>query len=342
MMPSRAIAHVPLLSDVPAVLGFLATYLQVDPGVAQVEFLTGGVSSAVVRVSVGGGCFVIKQALPQLRVEHTWLSRPERSGIEARCAEVLGRLVPGSVPAVLRVVPEVHAFVMECAPVGSETWKAELMDGAVDLGTARAAGQLLGRIHATTAGDPTLEAEFADTSFFTELRIEPYLHHAAARHPELATRLAALGQQLGEPGICLVHGDYSPKNILVTPGGRLLLLDHEVAHWGQPAFDVAFVVSHLCLKAVHFRGSVRHLDAARVLLEAYRAESSVVDAATGTLCGGLLAALMLARVDGKSPVEYLSDGDKELVRDLAGRILREPAATPEAVLAAVHEVTAGA
>jgi aminoglycoside phosphotransferase (APT) family kinase protein len=342
MMPSRAIEPVPLLSDDPAVLRFLATYLQVDPGVAHVEFLAGGVSSAVVRVSVDGACFVIKQALPQLRVELTWLSRPERSGIEARCAEVLARLVPGSVPAVLRVVPEVHAFVMECAPAGSETWKAYLMHGAVDLETARAAGQLLGRIHTTTAGVPTLEAEFADTSFFTELRIEPYLYHAAGRHPELATRLAALGQQVGEPGICLVHGDYSPKNILVTPGGRLLLLDHEVAHWGQPAFDVAFVVSHLCLKALHFRGSFRHLEAARVLLEAYRAGSSVADAATGALCGGLLAALMLARVDGKSPVEYLSDGDKELVRGLAGRILPQPAATPDAVLAAVHEVGARA
>jgi aminoglycoside phosphotransferase (APT) family kinase protein len=335
MMPNGSIRTAPLLSDAPAVRGFLASYLQVDPAVVQVEFLPGGVSSAVVRVVSGGDCFVIKQALPQLRVVATWMSRPERSGIEARCAEVLGRLVPGSVPRVLRVVSEAHAFVMECAPAGSETWKAHLMRGVVDVEMARAAGVLLGRIHSTTAGAPGLASEFGDTSFFMELRIEPYLHHAALRHPELATQLGGLANRLNEPGICLVHGDYSPKNLLVTPGGGLLLLDHEVAHWGQPSFDVAFALSHLCLKTIRFRGAGEYLHAAMAFLEAYRAASSVAEAATGTLCGGLLAGLMLARVDGKSPVEYLAEGDKDLVRALTGRILRDPAAVPETVLATV-------
>ena len=342
MMPSGPAGTAPLLSDDPAVREFLATYLDVDAAVARIEFLSGGVSSAVAQVVVGGDCFVIKQALPQLRVAATWLSRPERSGIEARCAEVLERLVPGSVPRVVRVVPEAHAFVMECAPAGSETWKAHLMRGEVGLDVAQAAGLLLGRIHTTTAGVPALASEFADTSFFTELRIEPYLHHTASRHPELARELGTLGDWLSGPGICLVHGDYSPKNILVTPAGDLLLLDHEVAHWGQPAFDVAFALSHLCLKAIHFRGSRPYLEAATTFLDAYRASSSVADVATGAPCGELLAGLVLARVDGKSPVEYVAGDDKRVARVLAGRILRDPAATPEAVLAAVREVAADA
>jgi len=340
-MASSSSSPIGLLTDDTAVRAFLATSMGVDPAGAEIEFLSGGVSSAVVRVEVRGDCFVVKQALPQLKVEATWLSRPERSGIEARCAEVLERLVPGSVPRVLRVVPEAHAFVMECAPAGSETWKAQLMRGVVALEMARSAGTLLGRIHSTTVAEPSLAADFADTSFFTELRIEPYLQHAASRHPELAERLGELGAMASEPGICLVHGDYSPKNLLVTPAGGLLLLDHEVAHWGQPSFDVAFALSHLCLKAVRHRGG-RHLDASMAFLESYRAASSVADAAAGTLCGGLLAGLMLARVDGKSPVEYLADGDKDLVRALAGRILRDPAPVPEAVLAAVGEGVADA
>jgi len=341
MSPSSS-SPIQLLTDATAVRAFLATYMGVDPVTAAIEFLSGGVSSAVVRVTTGGDCFVIKQALPQLRVEATWMSRPERSGIEARCAEVLERLVPGSVPRVLRVVPEAHAFAMECAPAGSETWKEHLMRGAVDVEMARAAGVLLGRIHSTTADVRELASEFADTSFFVELRIEPYLHHAALLHPELAEELGALSTGLSAPGLCLVHGDYSPKNLLVTPEGGLLLLDHEVAHWGQPSFDVAFALSHLCLKAVHFPKAGEYLLAATAFLKAYRAASSVVDAATGTMCGGLIAGLMLARVDGKSPVEYLADGDRDLVRAISGRILRDPAAVPETVLARVREVVAGA
>ena len=330
-----------LLTDEAAVQVFLTTSMGMDPTVASIEFLSGGVSSAVVRVASDRDCFVVKQALPQLRVEATWTSRPERSGIEARCAETLERLVPGSVPRVLRVVPEAHAFAMECAPAGSETWKTHLMRGDVDLGTARAAGTLLGRIHSTTAEVPALAREFADRSFFVELRLEPYFDHTSLRHPELARSLTALGARLGEPGICLVHGDYSPKNLLVTPEGRLLLLDHEVAHWGQPSFDVAFALSHLCLKALRFR-SGQHLAAATAFLTGYREASSVEADATGAPWGGLLAGLMLARVDGKSPVEYLSDADKDLVRGLAARILAGEPAALDTTLDAVREVATDA
>jgi aminoglycoside phosphotransferase (APT) family kinase protein len=122
----------------------------------------------------------------------------------------------------------------------------------------------------------------------------------------------------------------------------VILLDHEVAHWGQPAFDVAFVLSHLCLKHVHFRGAGRHLAAAADLLAAYRAASSVADAATGVLGARLLAGLMLARVDGKSPVEYLTGEDQQLVRALAGGVLRERAPTFEGVFEAVRRAGAGA
>ncbi len=309
-----------------------------NPGTASIEFLSGGVSSAVVRVVAGGDCFVVKQALPRLRVEAIWLSRPERSGIEARCAGVLDRTVPGSVPRVLRVVPEAHAFVMECAPEGSETWKSILMRGVVDLAMARKAGVLLGRIHATTAMEPALAAEFADTSFFTELRVEPYLHEAAARHPGLAAENPRAEHQALRARSVSRPWRLQPEEHARDAGRPSAAPDHEVAHWGQPAFDVAFALSHLCLKAVRFRGRAPYLEAANTFLAAYRGTSSVADVATGTLCGGLLAGLMLARVDGKSPVEYLADDDKSTVRMLAGRILRDPGAFPDTVLDEVRRV----
>jgi 5-methylthioribose kinase len=330
------------LSNESAVRTFLDESLAGDSASAEIEFLTGGVSSIVVRVVIDGGCFVIKQALPQLRAQVTWLSRPERSLIEARCAAVLSGLVPGSVLDVLRVVPGEYLFTMPCAPEGSRTWKADLMRGDVQTGIARAAGTLLGAIHTRTAALGELATTFADRSFFTELRLQPYLHHAALRHPELAAELAWLADRLWEPGICLVHGDYSPKNLLVTPTGGLILLDHEVAHWGQPAFDVAFVLSHLCLKSVHFGGVGGHLGAAVDLLAAYREASTVADAATGTLGARLLAGLMLARVDGKSPVEYLTHRDEETVRALAGRVLRGGDVDLEAVFDAVLQAGARA
>jgi aminoglycoside phosphotransferase (APT) family kinase protein len=328
-----------LLASEAAVRDFLAGPLGMDPADARIEFLTGGVSSTVIRVVVDGDCFVIKQALPQLRAGEAWFSRPERSAIEARGAEVLARIVPGSVLPVLRVVPEANAFTMACAPTGSDTWKADLVRGAVRPEVAQAVGELLGHVHARSAAMPDLATAFADRSFFTELRLEPYLSHTAIRHPDLVDELTWLSDRLLDPGICLVHGDYSPKNLLVTPVGGLLLLDHEVAHWGQPAFDVGFVLAHLCLKGIHFR-RVAYIDAAADLLAAYRGTSTVADAATGTLGARTLAGLMLARVDGKSRVEYLAGDDDDVVRALAGRMLRERVTDLDAVFDAAREASA--
>ena len=141
---------------------------------------------------------------------------------------------------------------------------------------ATAVGRMLGRIHAASAPRADLARAFADRSFFDELRIDPYLRYVAARAPDLAPALDEVAAELLATGACLVHGDFSPKNLLVTPDDGVLLVDHEVAHWGHPAFDVAFVTNHLCLKAIRFRAEGRadaYLGAAATVLDAYAAEA---------------------------------------------------------------------
>ena len=330
-----------LLDDRERVIAFWRDDLGRTDAPRTVDFLTGGVSSLVVRVVTDEGAFVIKQALPQLRVEAAWFSRPERSGIEARCALALSELVPGSVPEVVAIVPERSAFVMNSAPPGTETWKDRLLRGEISLQVAEAVGRMLGQVHAGSAGHPDLASEFADTSFFDELRIDPYLRYVAAAAPDLAPALDDVAAELLATGACLVHGDFSPKNLLVTPDGHVLLVDHEVAHWGHPAFDVAFVTNHLCLKAVALRahGSVRgYLEAASTVLDAYAREVGDFDLGIGPFAARTTGALMLARVDGKSPVEYLTDErDRVLVRSIGRGIVLGPPDDPWDVLARVLE-----
>jgi aminoglycoside phosphotransferase (APT) family kinase protein len=202
---------------------------------------------------------------------------------------------------------------------------------------------MLGRIHATSAGRAGLAAEFADTSFFDELRIDPYLRYVAAAAPDLAPALDEVAGELLATGACLVHGDFSPKNLLVTPDGHVLLVDHEVAHWGHPAFDVAFVTNHLCLKAVRFRAEGRapaYLEAATTVLDAYAAEAGGLELGIGQFAARTTGALMLARVDGKSPVEYLTDErDRAVVRSLGRDVLLDPPATPWVMLDRVRLAT---
>lgn len=307
-----------------------------------VTLLTGGVSSIVARAEGAGRRMILKRALPRLKVHDEWLSRVERSLIEARCAGVLHDLVPGSVPAVLDIDEHRYAFVMACAPDGSATWKSQLMAGRIDLATAGAAGTLLGRIHARSAEYGALAAAFDDRSFFDELRVDPYLRTVARRHPDLAPQIDTMIAELFATRSCLVHGDFSPKNLLVQPDGALLLLDHEVAHWGNPAFDPAFVLNHLCLKSLKFpERADAYLAAAEMLWTRYLAERppdprGTLQAETARLLGGL----MLARVDGKSPAEYLvTEAERARARGVARELV---AARVSDVLAAFAAVRAGA
>jgi 5-methylthioribose kinase len=291
-----------------------------------VEVLSGGVSSLVVRARGRTRCAVVKQALPRLKVRDEWLSRVERSSIEARCARVLAILVPGSVPETLASDEAHHALVMACAPEGSANWKVQLMSGVVNVDTAADAGRLLGRIHARTVGRPDLATAFDDRSFFDELRIDPYLRTLMLRHPDLAAPIGAIVEEQLATRVCLVHGDYSPKNLLVAPDGNLILLDHEVAHWGNPAFDVAFVLNHLCLKSIKFHARAdAYLAAARATWAAYLDEAPAIVHHLQAHTAHLLAGLMLARVDGKSPVEYLeTETEQERVRSVARELIADP------------------
>jgi aminoglycoside phosphotransferase (APT) family kinase protein len=335
-----------LLDDRERVRAFWSGDLARTDEPARIEFLTGGVSSIVVRVMTEEGAFVIKQALPQLRVEAAWYSRPERSAIEAGCALALARLVPGSVPEVIAVVTDRSAFVMRSAPVGTETWKDRLLRGEVSLTIAAEVGRMLGRIHAGSATRADLARDFADTSFFDELRIDPYLRYVAAQTPDLAPALDAIATELLTTGACLVHGDFSPKNLLVPPDDGVLLVDHEVAHWGHPAFDVAFITTHLCLKAIRFRAEGRadaYLDAAATVLDAYAGEARQLELGVGQFASRTIGALLLARVDGKSPVEYLTDQrDRALARALGRDVLPDPPQDAWAALERASEAIARA
>jgi Ser/Thr protein kinase RdoA (MazF antagonist) len=211
-------------------------------------------------------------------------------------------------------------FAMEFLdPTDHPVWKQQLLAGEVNIDTAHAVGQVVGVLHQASAHRADLAAAFSTFDNFYALRLEPYLVATAARHPGLAIQLHALVQRTAETSIALVHGDISPKNILVGPHGPVVL-DAECAWYGDPAFDVAFCLNHLMLKrlVVPAQADALHAAFAAWVSAYFSAVSFESRAELEARCAQLLPALMLARVDGKSPVEYLgSDADREQVRSFA-------------------------
>ncbi len=306
--------------------------------------LAGGVSSDIWRVDLETGPVCVKRALARLKVAADWQVPVERNAFEAAWIEAASGIVPGAAPKILGHDRADGLFVMEYLPPETHSlWKEELRQGRADPAFAAKVGATLARIHAGTANDVSVARRFATDAIFHAIRLEPYLEATARAHPDMAARLHALASRTATTKLALVHGDVSPKNILVGPAGPVFL-DAECAWYGEPAFDLAFCLNHLLLKCLWMPSAAGDfIKSFRTLAGAYLAgvgwENPV---AMERRTAELLPGLFLARVDGKSPVEYLTaEADKDKVRRVArGLLANSPASLDEIALAWQREIGA--
>jgi aminoglycoside phosphotransferase (APT) family kinase protein len=304
-----------------------------DPRQVRVRELSGGVSNVVLLIeqppgSNGPERFIVKQARGKLRVQADWRCSVERIWREVEVLQAYGKLLHETPIAQSARVPEVlwndrdlYAYAMTAAAPESVTWKEKLLAG--DLSTdAENPGALLGELHAQSWGEKSLAEQFDDRTYFIDLRLDPYYRFAAKNHAPLARQLNELAEQTLAERHALVHGDFSPKNLLVSKSS-LLLIDFEVGHHGDPAFDVGFCLCHLVLKAIHLRDHSQALvEMAHQFWKSY--DEALTRAVEVTNWHALdrriaqnLAGCLVARVHGKSPVEYLTPAEKERAVRLA-------------------------
>ena len=298
------------------------------------QALAGGVSNRAVLVKrEGRKSWVIKQALAKLRVEADWHSSPERIHREAAGLRRLGTIIPGHIPDLIFEDTESHILAMTAVPQPQANWKTLLLNGCIDTGFAGSFGSLLAKVHNAIRRHPSLAEEFAERRFFEELRLEPYYGYTAKQAPQTATFLHQLIDDTRARRFALVHGDYSPKNVLIHRG-NLIILDYEVIHFGDPAFDIGFSLTHFLSKAHHLPAHREALlELARRYWQAYQREltAHLRDplrhyAAKHTL------ACMLARVAGRSPLEYLDAAERERQKRIAMALIEQKIANvPELI-----------
>jgi aminoglycoside phosphotransferase (APT) family kinase protein len=300
------------------------------------ERLTGGVSSDIWRIDLPAGPICVKRALAKLRVAADWRAPVERNIYEARWM----RHAAGFAPRLLGQDAETGVLAMEFLPPERYAlWKTLLRDGIAEPGFAARVAAALATIHARSAADPGVAGEFPTDQIFYDIRLEPYLVATARAHPDLAARLRDLVAITRANKKALVHGDVSPKNILRGPDGPVFL-DAECAWWGDPAFDLAFCLNHLLLKCLWTpRARAGFLACFDSLATTYaRGVTWEPAAALEQRAAALLPGLFLARIDGKSPVEYIeAASQKDAVRRVARAFLARPADRLATIRAAWQE-----
>ncbi len=315
----------------------------------EVRELGGGVSNRVLLVEGNGARFVLKQSLGRLRVEDDWRADRSRIFREISILREAARFLPaGAVPEVLWADEAAYLFAMAAAEPGAESWKAQLLAGSIDPAVAVTVGVLLGLSIRQSWESAEFEARYGDQTAFDQLRIDPYYRAVARRRPEVRECVEELIAESAGRRVSLVHGDWSPKNFLVGPAGpagagspaRVTAIDFEVVHYGDPTFDAAFCINHFLLKCFHRPGDAPALlDLARVFYT--WVEGLLPPPALGFFEAATtrhLGCLLLARIDGKSPAEYITGGAvKEAVRRTAVRIIQERPGRLETCYAWVQE-----
>ena len=291
---------------------------------AQASELVGGVSSTVVAVRGEDDGLVVKQALPRLRVDEEWLAKQERTEVEAAAMQLCGRLTPGRVPRIVDVDPAAHVLVMELLPEDARNWQAAVAAGIPHAEAGRWAGETLGIWHARTAGDERIARTFDDYEAFEQLRLRPFFETMIGRLPDLEPEIAPRLAELRDRHVCLVHGDYAIKNMLIGGGGRWVL-DFEVAHYGNPVFDLGFFLSFAVLSAIRWPGLCDAMqELAAGFVDGYHEQAGEAFAGDPSSLASHTACLILARTDGKSPAQFLDPPSRARARQIGSVMLQRP------------------
>jgi hypothetical protein len=110
--------------------------------------------------------------------------------------------------------------------------------------------------------------------------------------------------------------------MLIENGENIVLIDFEVVHWGNAVFDVAYCLGHLMLKGWHLQRQPDAIELIKVFLARYGSEVRNLIPHLGLM--------LLARMDGKSPVNYIrGENTKNVIRKVAINWIMEKSEHPK-------------
>ena len=311
------------LLDETTVVAYL-TGRGIISGPAEVEELTGGVSNVVLGVKADGKDLVLKQALPQLKVSAVWKADQRRAIVEANGMKLLHSITPDSVPDLIDLDPEEFTLTMDRLPRECTVWKTDLLEGVIKLSIGKDLGNILATWHNFGASSKESRGAYMEDSLFDQLRVTPFYRAVAKVNPPLNSRIQDLIDEITTIKVTLVHGDFSPKNIMITGTDKPIVLDFEVMHTGNPVFDLGFVSAHLLCKYLRTEDlSQRKLlrETAIAFLNSY---SQTCNIPVANSLPHHVAVIALARVEGVSPVNYLDEAAKARVQSVTKAAISNP------------------
>ena len=302
-------------------------------GSAEVEELTGGVSNVVLGIKSGAKDLVLKQALPQLKVAAVWKADQRRAIVEANGMKLLHSITPENVPDLIDLDPEEFTLTMDRLPRECTVWKTDLLEGVIKPSVGKDLGRILATWHNFGANSKESLDAYMEDSLFDQLRVTPFYRAVAKVNPGLDNRIQELITEITTIKITLVHGDFSPKNIMITGTDKPIVLDFEVMHTGNPVFDLGFVSAHLLCKYLRTEDSSQKSLLRETAIAFINSYDQTCNIPVATSLPHHVAVIALARVEGVSPVNYLDEAAKARVQSVTKAAIANPDITFEGLFA---------
>ena len=302
-------------------------------GSAEVEELTGGVSNVVLGVKSGAKDLVLKQALPQLKVAAVWKADQRRAIVEANGMKLLHSITPENVPDLIDLDPEEFTLTMDRLPRECTVWKTDLLEGVIKPSVGKDLGRTLATWHNFGANSKESLDAYMEDSLFDQLRVTPFYRAVAKVNPGLDNRIQELITEITTIKITLVHGDFSPKNIMITGTDKPIVLDFEVMHTGNPVFDLGFVSAHLLCKYLRTEDSSQKSLLRETAIAFINSYAQTCNIPVANSLPHHVAVIALARVEGVSPVNYLDEAAKARVQSVTKAAIANPDITFEGLFA---------
>ena len=320
------------LLDETTVVAYL-TNRGIISGPAEVEELTGGVSNVVLGVKAGGSDLVLKQALPQLKVAAVWKADQRRAIVEANGMKLLHSITPDSVPGLVDFDPEEFTLTMERLPRECTVWKSDLLDGVIKPSIGGDLGRILATWHNFGATSKESRDAYMEDTLFDQLRVTPFYRAVAKVNPPLNARIQELISEITTIKITLVHGDFSPKNIMISGTNKPIVLDFEVMHTGNPVFDLGFVSAHLLCKYLRTEDEKQRTLLRETAISFINSYAQTCNIEVAKSLPHHVAVIALARVEGVSLVNYLEKAGKARVQSVTKTALANPQISFEGLFA---------
>lgn len=209
----------------------------------EVEELSGGIINRIFRAKTEKGVFVLKQFLDKAKIDKNIRLSPKRFFYEKYAINYLDRILDKKItPPIVFFDDKNKIICMKDLGVNNRLDNL-MLSNRLKPDVFSKIGKVLAEIHNKSFFNDSLSLLF-DNEEFQELKFD-YRYYRTMKYSSLIYARDELIQNCRKNKITFIHNDLKINNFFVLDNNKFCLIDYEGSYYGDPAFEVGYLLGHL-------------------------------------------------------------------------------------------------